>query len=128
MLPKYSKYSVILEEYQMSKRVKAKADIEEKQYILKPTTIPTGLRLRESFYDKILDDAMSDKEHNEFEVSVRDKDWKAIYAPLDCRIMKKKYPLKLVVRTQEGKLYLRKYPDFESMLKDRKTHHKRAKT
>jgi hypothetical protein len=110
------------------KRVKAKADMEEKQYILKPTTIPIGLRLRESFYDKILDDAMSDTEHNEFEVSVKGKDWKSTYAPLDCRIMKKHYPLRIVVRTREGKLYLRKYPDFESMLKDRKPHHKKAKT
>jgi hypothetical protein len=83
--------------------------------------------LKESFYDKILDDCMADTEHTEFEIEVKGKSWKNAYAPIDCRIMKKKYPLKLIVRTQEGKLYLRKYPSFEDMLKDRKTHHRKAK-
>jgi len=111
----------------MSKRVKTKIDTEEKQYTIKPITIPPGLRLKESFYDKILDDCMADTEHTEFEISVTNKDWKSIYAPLDGRIMKKHYPLKIVVRTKEGRLYLRKYATFEDMMKDRKIHHHKLK-
>jgi hypothetical protein len=110
----------------MSKREKTK---EEKQYSIKPVeSIPPGLRLKESFYDRILDECMANTSSNIFEISVKGKNWKSVYAPIDVRIMKKRYPLRLVVRTKEGKLYLKKYDTFEDMLKDRKTHKKSKKT
>jgi hypothetical protein len=111
----------------MSKREKIK-DIE-KEFSIKPVKeLPPGQRLKESFYDKILDECMSNTSSNIFEISVKGKQWKSIYAPLDVRIMKKKYPLKIFVRTKEGKLFLKKYDTFEDMLKDRKTHKKTKKT
>jgi hypothetical protein len=109
----------------MSKRESKSKDIE-REYSIKPVKeLPPGQRLKESFYDKILDECMS-KPGNIFEISVKGKQWKSIYAPLDVRIMKKKYPLKIFVRTKEGKLFLKKYDTFEDMLKDRKTHKKRT--
>jgi hypothetical protein len=70
---------------------------------------------------------MNDKANKIFEISVTGKKWKSIYAPLDVRIMKKRYPLKIFVRTKEDKLYLKKYDSFEDMLKERKIHKKKSK-
>jgi hypothetical protein len=111
----------------MSKREKIK-DIE-KEFSIKPVKeLPPGQRLKESFYDKILDECMSNTSSNIFEISVKGKQWKSMYAPLDTRIMKKHYPMRIFVRTKEGKLFLKKYDTFEDMLKDRKIHKKTKKT
>ena len=109
-------------------KVKQKREEQEKEFSIKPIeSIPPGLRLKESFYDRILDECMANTSSNIFEISVPGKKWKSIYAPLDVRIMKKKYPLKIFVRTKEGKLYLKKYNSFDEMLKERKTHKRKSK-
>lgn len=101
---------------------------QEKEFTVKAVKeLPPGMRLKESFYDQILDSCMNDKANKIFEISVTGKKWKSIYAPLDVRIMKKKYPLKIFVRTKEDKLYLKKYDSFDDMLKERKIHKKKTK-
>jgi hypothetical protein len=110
------------------KQSKEKQPKQEKEFTIKAVKeLPPGLRLKESFYDKILDGCMADKTNKIFEIEVKGKHWKSIYAPLDVRIMKKKYPLKIFVRTQTGKLFLKKYDSFEDMLKERKVHLKHLK-
>jgi len=111
----------------MSKR-ESKAKDTEKEFNINPIKeLPVGQRLKHSFYDDILDACMADEKNKIWEVRVKDKHWKSIYAPLDTRIMKKKYPLKIFIRTKEDKLYLKKYDSFEAMLKDRKIHKKKTK-
>lgn len=101
---------------------------QEKEFTVKAVKeLPPGMRLKESFYDQILDSCMNDKSNKIFEIEVKGKKWKSIYAPLDVRIMKKKYPLKIFVRTKEDKLYLKKYDSFDDMLKERKIHKKKTK-
>jgi len=111
----------------MSKRESKSKDIE-REYSIKPVKeLPPGQRLKESFYDKILDECMSNTSSNIFEISVKGKQWKSVYAPLDTRILKRHYPLRIFVRTKEGKLYLKKYNSFEDMIKERKIHKKKTK-
>ena len=101
---------------------------EDKEFSIKPIKeLPPGQRLKESFYDRILDGCMADEKNEIFEIEVKGKNWKSIYAPLDVRIMLKKYPLKIFVRTKTGKLFLKKYDSFEDMLKERKIHKKKTK-
>jgi len=101
---------------------------QEKEYSIKPIKeLPPGQRLKESFYDKILDECMANETNKIFEIEVKGKQWKSVYSPLDVRIMKKHYPMRIFVRTKEGKLYLKKYDSFEDMLKDRKVHRKKTK-
>jgi hypothetical protein len=111
----------------MSKRESKAKDVEKEFTVKAVKELPPGQRLKESFYDKILDECMANKSSNIFEISVKGKKWKSIYAPLDVRIMKKKYPLKIFVRTKEDKLFLKKYDSFEDMLKERKIHKKKSK-
>jgi hypothetical protein len=104
---------------------------QEKEFSIKAVKeLPLGQRLKGSFYDTILDQCIADKANKIFEISVKGKDgkdkhWKSTYAPIDCRILKKRYPLKIFIR--EGKLYLQKYDTFEEMFKLRKVHKKKNK-
>ena len=101
---------------------------QEKEFTVKAVKeLPPGMRLKESFYDQILDSCMNDKANKIFEIEVKGKLWKSIYAPLDVRIRKKEYPLKIFVRTKLGKLYLQKYDTYEEVKKLRKTHKKKSK-
>jgi hypothetical protein len=112
----------------MTKEKQSKEVKEDKQFTVKAVKeLPPGQRLKESFYDRILDSCMANKESRIFEIEVKGKNWKSLYAPIDVRILKKRYPLRIFVRTALGKLYLKKYDSFEDMLKERKTHKRKAK-
>jgi hypothetical protein len=109
-------------------KVKQKREEQKREFSITPVKeLPPSTRKISSFYNDILDNCMADEKNKIFEISVKDKHWKSIYAPLDIKIMNRKLPLKIFVRVKEGKLYLKKYDSFEDMLKERKTHKKKSK-
>jgi len=105
----------------------SKAKVKKyKQYSITPVPkLPEGQRLRESFYDKILEDIESNETGRIFKVEIPDKSYKSIYASFDIRILK--HGLHMRIRIANKTLYIEKLTqeEYDKYLEDRKLRGKR---
>jgi hypothetical protein len=79
----------------------------EKPYAIQPVSElpPTKRKLRETIYDDVIKDLMG-KEKGIYKITIEGKTLKTIYPALNKRIIERKLPMKLRVRS--GELYIEK--------------------
>jgi hypothetical protein len=116
----------------MSSKEKIKQKSEKlKEFSITPVDeLPKADRLKPSFYDTILDEVIKDKTRKFFRIEIPNKTFKAIYAPLNVRIEKHGYQMR--IRVAKQKLYIEKLTQEEHNkylkdLEDRRQERERKK-
>ncbi|MEM1551725.1 MAG: hypothetical protein QXH03_03550 [Candidatus Bathyarchaeia archaeon] len=84
----------------MNKKIKLKYIIERVEELPPPKR-----KLRESIYDEIIQDVLN-RPKGFYRIEIEGKPLKVMYAPLNKRIVERKLPLKLRIRS--GELFIEK--------------------